>query len=324
MGCLYFKRAEPYDTVAYVKGNTLGKYTQLDPTVLPKDEVIEVDAIGYGGMMVSMNMYAQMCEDKWTHYSDNFHLPYDTETPKYTHDFVFCQDAQKHGAKILLHTGVRPGHISEYVVTEKDWIEHHKPQEEKGAAIHVILPTIHPKLAEKTWEILTSRAGMEFTGAIKHDLSHQGFVKQCNDEVEEIEAEYYVYLTDDIFPSRNWLKDGIDLMKKKNAGLLGFNDLKWKGSIATCGIVEKKWISSVYGGNLFYPEYFGHYNDTELTLIAMEQDKYCYDANISLAEIDYEKDSKPVNKEDRELFNNRKAYGFDGKVKKKELLEMFS
>lgn len=121
IGCLYFKRSEPYNPVGYVSGpNPLKPYRNIIPHTIKEDEVIIVDGLGYGGMMVKMDVYRNMGEDKWTHYGKNFHLPYDTED-SLTHDLQFCKDAQKAGFKLLLHGGVRPGHISSYVVSEKDF-----------------------------------------------------------------------------------------------------------------------------------------------------------------------------------------------------------
>ena len=70
--------------------------------------------------------------------------------------------------------------------------------------------------------------------------------------------------------------------------------------------------------------YFGHYNDTELTLIAMQEGVYAFDPNIIFMEIDYEKESKGVNKEDKALFNRRLEHGFEGQVTRPDLLQMFS
>jgi hypothetical protein len=150
----------------------------------------------------------------------------------------------------------------------------------------------------------------------------EGFVGICNAVVRNHPADYYVYLTDDIFPSRNWLLDSIEAIGDNK--LLGYNDTKWKGAIATCGMVEANWMRSNYNGNMFYPKYFGHYNDTELTILAMNDKVYAYDPNISLAEVDYEKETKKVHKKDRELFSERKATMFDGRVTDKLLVENFA
>lgn len=324
MGCLYFKRSSPYDPVGYVKGDDpLKPFHALDPRLLPKDAVLEVDGLGFGGMMVNMKVYKAMGDDKWMKYGDNFHLPYKCEG-QLTHDLEFCRTVQKHGFKIFMHTGIRPGHIADYVVTEEDWQREHQPIEKKEKKITVIMPTIHPEMAEKTAKILTERAGIPFDIVVIEDTERKGYVKICNDVVKITPSDYYAYVTDDVFPSRLWLKSAIEVMEEHKAGLFGFNDGKWNGAIATCGVVTKEFMQSNYGGDLFYPKYFGHYNDTELTMMATAKTLYVYSPNVSLIEIDYEKDTKHVNPLDKALFSERKKSHFDGKIIDQALIDKFA
>lgn len=327
MGCLYFKRAEPFSPIGYIKGDNPAKpYKPLDPRLLPENTVIEVDALGFGGMMVNMNVYRTMGEDKWMKYSDNFHLPYETDEPKFTHDILFCKTAQEHGAKIMLHTGVKPAHMGEIAIVQKHWEwEREDVAEEIQPRIAVIMPTIHPKLADKTADILRTRAGMSCNICVLPDVGKSGYVAMCNRFVRNNpDYDYYVTATDDIFPSRNWLKGAYDLMQEKGAKMVGFNDGKWEGRLACCALIEREWMQKNYDGNIYFPGYFGHYNDTELTLLAMSDKVYTYDANIVLAEIDYEKDTKSVNKDDRALFNERKMTGFGERISDDKFLNMFS
>lgn len=331
MGCLYFKRAEPFSPIGYIKGDNPAKpYKPLDPRLLPEDTVIEVDALGFGGMMVNMNVYKTMGEDKWMKYSDNFHLPYETDEPKFTHDILFCKTAQEYGAKIMLHTGVKPAHMGEIAIVEKHWEwernevgEENKPSREPRIA--VIMPTIHTKLARKTRKILEKRAGMPCDVYALLDTKKNGYVSVCNAFVRNNpDYDYYVTATDDIFPSRNWLKNAYELMKSKGAKLVGFNDGKWEGRLACCALIDGEWMMKNYGGNVYFSGYFGHYNDTELTLIAMQDGVYAFDPNIIFMEIDYEKESKGVRKEDKALFSKRVETGFDGRVTRPDLLQAFS
>lgn len=123
IGCLYFKRSEPYDPVAYIRNNdinSLNPWYSLNPDKLDTDTVYEIDGLGFGGMMVDLNVYRKMGDDKWMNYDKGFHLP-EKNRDGSTHDLVFCRNAQKYGYKIQLHTGVMPGHIAEKVVTVEDW-----------------------------------------------------------------------------------------------------------------------------------------------------------------------------------------------------------
>lgn len=338
MGCLYFKRAEPFSPVGYVKGDNPAKpYKPLDPRLLPENTVIEVDALGFGGMMVNMNMYRKMGEDKWMKYSDNFHLPYETDEPKLTHDILFCKTAQEHGGAIMLHTGVKPAHMGEIAIVQKHWemerVES-EPLEYKQTTmgkvdfaprIAVIMPTIHPELAEKTKKILEIRAGMPCDVKVILDFDKKGYVWNCNEFVKNNpDYDYYVPVTDDIFPSRNWLRDAYDLLKEKGAKMVGFNDGKWRGQLACCALIEREWMQNNYGGNLYFPGYFGHYNDTELTLLAMQDGVYAFDPNIMLIEVDYDKESKSINAVDRALFNMRKKGDFNGRVTREDLRELWT
>lgn len=121
IGCLYFKRGDTFEPIVYVKNpNKQFSYMNLDPRKITTD-VMEVDALGFGGMMVSMDLYNRMGDDKWSVYGEEFHIPTRTGN-QLTHDINFCRIAQeKYTANIFCHFDVKPGHIGEQVVTQKTW-----------------------------------------------------------------------------------------------------------------------------------------------------------------------------------------------------------
>lgn len=334
MGCLYFKKSDPYAPVGYINGsNPIKPYKQIDPTKIDKDKIYTVGALGYGGMMVSMDLYRRMGDDKWTKYGSNFHIPYDT-VDHGTHDMVFCETAKKYGAKIMLHGAVRPFHIGKKQVGEQDFIdakyeikvEPRKPQEKikTDEKVAILMPTITKEKAEQTAKILGSRAGYENHEIhILLDEGREGFIKKVNKAVQEIEADYYVYLADDVFPGRDWLKHAVERMRDTRKGFLGFHDGKWHGQMASFGMIDKDYLKVNYGGLMFFPEYKSHYADVEQTVLAMAQNNYCFDPKSLLVEIDYDKDTKSVNKPDRELFRKRKKEGFDGRIKNPESFDIF-
>lgn len=324
IGSLYFKRKPPFDPVAYFeKGSKEGKYHALHPESIKNTDIMKVLALGYGGMMVSRQAYDAMDEDKWTRYGHNFYHPQPHDNEYQTHDILFCEKAREHGIDVYLHGGVRPKHLHVVEIGYDDWKrEHEKPQYDE--TITVIMPTIHPTKAKKVGTILKKRSGMPANYRIIKDIDKDGYVTLINNELKFTNSRYIAYVTDDIFPSRNWLKDAFDLMKQNEAGLVGFNDGKWKGMLATCGLVDRKWSDTLYNGNIFYPDYFGHYNDTELTLFAMAHHKYAYDPNISLVEVDFDKEKKKVHEKDKQLFAKRKQNEFGGKIVNTELIQMFS
>lgn len=324
IGCPYYKRTEPFSPVCYIDGtNPIKPYRMINPLTLPKDSIAEVDGLGFGGVMVKTDVYRTMGDDMYMVYGSNFHLPFET-TDQLTHDLVWCKKAKQYGYKILMHTGVKAGHISDYVVTEEDFRREKEKEAKKETNIVCIMPTIHKELAEKCAKICTSRAGVSHKMLVVEDVDRSGYVATINSVARQNPADYYVMLTDDIFPSRNWLADALKTAKESNAGLIGFNDSKWDGSIATCAMVKHDWAMKNYNGNIYYPEYFGHYNDTELTILGINDKTYVYNPHICLVEVDYEKETKKVNPKDKALFAKRKANGFDGKVTDQVLLQSYA
>jgi len=125
IGCLYFKRAYPYDPIGYVKNeeyDPIKPFRYIDPNLVPDNSALIVDGLGFGGVLINLDVYRKMGEDKWMNYGSGFHLPHKNENAL-THDLVFCRKAQEYGYKILLHTGVRPSHLMTKEVTIEDWKE---------------------------------------------------------------------------------------------------------------------------------------------------------------------------------------------------------
>ena len=170
------------------------------------------------------------------------------------------------------------------------------------------MPATESDQANKTADILRFRAGAPCQIQIMMDADRAGFVSLINQAVLDIRAEYYVYVAQDAFPGRNWLAIALDSMRSTGAGLLGFNDGKWQGAIASFGLVHRSFL--LYDGRLFYPRYKQHFADYELTLIAKQRDRYIYDPNAVLIEVDYLKDSKTPNVIDKRLFLERQYDNF--------------
>lgn len=128
IGCLYFKRGDKFEPVVYTKSDKPFTYRMLDPTLVPENSIVEVDGLGFGGMMVSMKLYEKMGVDKWTVYGEQFHIP-EKGGNQLTHDINFCRIAKdKYNAQVLCHMGVRPGHIGDRVVDINTWLEHRIPE----------------------------------------------------------------------------------------------------------------------------------------------------------------------------------------------------
>jgi len=129
-----------------------------------------------------------------------------------------------------------------------------------------------------------------------------------NQEFRRLSNPYYLYSCADYFPGRNYLRIAWEAMQEHNAYLVGFNDGKWRGGIATVGLVRREWAEQNYGGDLFFPGYKCHGADDELTNLAMRDGVYHYEPDAVLVEVDYEKDFKASNPADGKLYRDR-GYG---------------
>ena len=118
-------------------------------------------------------------------------------------------------------------------------------------------------------------------------------------------------MAQDAFPGRNWLKVAYDCIEDCEKGLLGFNDGKWAGRIASFGMVRKEWIQKIYGNFILCPEYKSHKADNEITVIARADNQYVYCPDSVIIECDYGKDSGGSNLEDDRIFVLRFNNGFD-------------
>lgn len=136
-------------------------------------------------------------------------------------------------------------------------------------------------------------------------------------------APHVAYVAQDAFSGRDWLKAGVETIARNDGGLLAFNDGKWGGALAAFGMVARDWALSNYDGDLFHPSYRRHYADVELTLIAMQQRRLRYSPDALLIEVDWDKDGRSVNIDDRVNFHRRNQTAFDRKVLDPGLRRMF-
>jgi hypothetical protein len=179
-------------------------------------------------------------------------------------------------------------------------------------SIAVIMPCTDTEAGMKTAEVLHRRAGMDCTILIIHDTLRQGFVKTLNQTAARITAKYIVYLAQDAWPGRGWLKCGYDTLEKSGKGLLAFNDGKWHGRIASFGMIRTSWINSLYSGYIFYPGYISHAADLELTVLAQAHDEHVYNPHCTLIVHDAAKDDGGSNPEDQALYTKRFDQAFAG------------
>jgi hypothetical protein len=192
------------------------------------------------------------------------------------------------------------------------------------APVVAILPWLKKAPARCAAELMVSRAGAELTVLAVHDDLGAGPMAIWNCAVARTRGAFLIYCAEDAFAGRYWLRFALQAMQKPGAGLLAFNDGKWFGQLAAFGLVRREWIEPIYGGFLFNPEYAQHYGDTELTLIARQQQALVYHPHALLIEVDHAKDKRPVNAADHAIFQRRAATGFDHRVHDAALLALFA
>jgi hypothetical protein len=187
-----------------------------------------------------------------------------------------------------------------------------------------LMPFTDPTQAKKSSALLASRAGAPGLLLCVYDLKLEGFIAIANEVFANTQSTWFGYTAQDAFAGRNWLDIARKALAQKNGVLLGFNDGKWAGELAAFGLVQRAWASQNYGGSLFFPEYHQHYADVELTLLAQSCDRYIYDPNSVMVEVDWAKDSKPINLYDQQKFKARKQHQFDHRDIAQDLLDKFS
>ena len=182
-----------------------------------------------------------------------------------------------------------------------------------------VMPFTDISMAKKASKLIAQRANYQGSILCIHDTYQEGFVSIINKAFKYSGSLYFGYIAQDVFPGREWLKIAMTSMLQHKAGLLAFNDGKWHGAIASFGMVNQQWAKKNYEGDLFHPSYQQHYADTELTILAQVNEVFCYEPNSVMLEIDWDKDLKSINKNDRICFDNRCQTGFNGLISPQQI-----
>jgi hypothetical protein len=180
--------------------------------------------------------------------------------------------------------------------------------------VAVIMPCIDVEKGRATAEVLRRRAEMPCLVLVVNDSIRQGFIKTLNAAAAQLTVRYLVYLAEDAFPGRGWLRRAYEALEVSGKGLLGFNDGKWDGRIASFGMVRASWVRQLYGGDVLNAEYRAHKADNEITVIARAADEYEYRPDCTLVEVDPRKDSGGSNQGDDDIFAKRMFQGFRGLI----------
>jgi hypothetical protein len=188
----------------------------------------------------------------------------------------------------------------------------------------LVMPFTEAAQAQRATKLMARRAGADGLIIAVHDDARDGFVRIVNRMFQQTDSPYFGYVAQDAYAGRYWLRYALKAFDQPAAHLVAFNDGKWFGALAAYGLARRAWAANIYAGPLFFPGYRRHYADVELSLIAIEQKSFAYTPSSVLVEVDWEKDSKPVEETDRKLFQSRAGAGFDGKVTSSALRSLFS
>lgn len=129
---LAFQRTPPYFPVMYIvtEGYDPIRHTDYYANEVqenyPKDKLVECDAVGFGAVIINMNLIRKMKE------------PYFMSTTPTGEDIMFCVNAKKQAnARIFMDTRIKLGHISSPPIIDELFVEKwrktsgHKIQEKK-------------------------------------------------------------------------------------------------------------------------------------------------------------------------------------------------
>ncbi len=114
VSALAFMRRPPYDPVIYktLKYGAPGEAQVEIFNDYPKDSVFEIDACGFGGVLVKTSVIRDVIEKNKTAF-----MP----IPGYGEDISFCIRARREGYKIFCDSAVKMGHVARTVVTENTY-----------------------------------------------------------------------------------------------------------------------------------------------------------------------------------------------------------
>ena len=188
----------------------------------------------------------------------------------------------------------------------------------------MVMPCTDVVAAQRAMDLACARAQAEGLMVAVLDSERMGFVALANRVFRASQSPWFGYLAQDAFAGRDWMALALKALQKPSAALLGFNDGKWHGQLASFGLASRAWAQTVYGGDLFFPGYRSHFADVELTLVARQQGAYVYEPDSVLMEVDWGKDRATLHADDRSLFQTRIRQGLGQRVSDPTLLGLFS
>ena len=104
VGALCLQRHAPHMPLVYSDKDDKG-YWPLDLRKHGPNELVQVRAVGSGGMLVRSEVFRELGEIDWFKH-----------TTEQSEDMFFCDLLDEHGIPLFTHTGIRLGHIAPAVV----------------------------------------------------------------------------------------------------------------------------------------------------------------------------------------------------------------
>jgi hypothetical protein len=115
IGGLYFRRGEPYDPLAWRIGGEDGLLYSLETW---QDELLEVDIIGTGALMIHRSVFEELPRP-WFFY--DYSQVLDPQYAWPTEDISFSLLARQHGIKIYCDTTVDSPHLTTNWITRQTY-----------------------------------------------------------------------------------------------------------------------------------------------------------------------------------------------------------
>ena len=189
--------------------------------------------------------------------------------------------------------------------------------------VSIVIPTIRPEKLERCINAIKENAGYGNYEIIveKDDPENpQGAPKVLKRGVERSTGELVMFLGDDTIPQRNFLLHAMVAMHRQFPdldGLVGLNDMLWKGELATHWLASKKLLPYL-GGEFFHTGYNHLSCDNELTEMCRKAGKYYW---CEIAKVYH--DHPVVHGWSDETYDKhyRRVYQFDTMRKDRQLLE---
>ena len=163
IGALCFQRSAPYQPTLYMRESpTEGRYVFLEDW--EDGDVVEVDATGLAMVLITKRLLTRIAgrfpskEER-----DNGRPPayFRWDERGFGEDLTFCQDAKLAGARILVDTSIKTGHVSEISVTHETFLGQMAQRPDDITELRRVindglgLPTLDAEQAAKKLETLS-------------------------------------------------------------------------------------------------------------------------------------------------------------------------